>query len=74
MSPTPLSGVMIRSSTAFFTPSVSGPNTIVYGHYRIAFLYDLMRTKDAPPDTSHAPYYDALEQLTVEKWRNGEVR
>ena len=38
------------------------------------YLYDLMHTENTPPDSSHAPYYAALEQLTVEKWRKGEVR
>lgn len=36
------------------------------------YLNDLMHAENAPPDTSHAPYYASLEQLTVEKWRKGE--
>jgi len=33
-------------------------------------IYDLLHKKVAAPD-AHAPYYAALEQLTVEKWRDG---
>jgi hypothetical protein len=34
-------------------------------------IYDLLHTKDLPAE-GHAPYYAALQQLTVEKWRGGD--
>lgn len=33
-------------------------------------IYDLLRAKSLPAE-GHAPYYAALQQLTVEKWRGG---
>ena len=33
-------------------------------------IYDLLHTKSLPAG-GHAPYYAALQQLTVEKWRGG---
>jgi hypothetical protein len=33
-------------------------------------IYDLLHTESLPAE-GHAPYYAALQQLTVEKWRGG---
>ncbi len=33
-------------------------------------IYDLLHMENLPPE-GHAPYYAALQQLTVEKWRGG---
>jgi hypothetical protein len=33
-------------------------------------IYDLLQKKNLPAE-GHAPYYAALQQLTVEKWRGG---
>ena len=34
-------------------------------------IYDLLHMKNLPPE-GHAAYYAALQQLTVEKWRDGD--
>jgi hypothetical protein len=33
-------------------------------------IYDLLHTQSLPAE-GHAPYYAALQQLTIEKWRGG---
>jgi hypothetical protein len=36
----------------------------------IEYLSDLLRA-NKPSTDAHAPYYAALQKLTVEKWRDG---
>jgi hypothetical protein len=40
------------------------------GSVMIEYLNDLLRA-NAPSADGHAPYYAALQQLTVERWRDG---
>ena len=40
------------------------------GSVLAGYIHDVLHMEDAT-DNAHAPYYSALEQLTVEKWRDG---